>query len=260
MVEHASKFPFHRRLKESKMKADIARRLRSAALQEQPIVAIVVDDHPISADGMKSYLETTEDIRVAAICYTDAEALDRVDDIHPDIVLLDVRLDGSRMNGIDVAQQLRLKYTHQQLKILIISAYASPQYVFGALEADVDGYIIKSSKDTEIIEAVYAVMCGVGVWDRKVQTILNGYYTENELAHDPREYEILNTYHSLTQREKEVLRLIAANCSNATIAARLVIVPGTVKQHVNNILRKLALKDRKQIQIWYRVNRSLFGQ
>ncbi len=238
------------------MKAEIARRIRSTGLEHQSIVAIIVDDHPISADGIKSYLETTDDIHVAAICHTAAGALDAIEEIQPDIVLLDIRLDGSRIDGIGVARQLRSKYTHQQMKILIVSAYVSTQYAFGAVEADVDGYIIKSSKDTEIIEAVYAVMCGVGVWDKKVQKVLKGAYSENELAYDPREQEILTAYHSLTPREKEVLKLIAANYSNTTIAARLVIVPGTVKLHVNSILRKLALKDRKQIQIWYRLNRD----
>ena len=239
------------------MKTDIVRRMRVVASQDQPIVAIIVDDHPVSADGIKGYLETTEDIHVAAVCYTAVEALESVDAIQPDIVLLDVRLDGSRVDGIVVARLLRQKYTRQQLKILIISAYDSPQYVFGAHEADVDGYIIKSSSETEIIKAVYAAMCGIGVWDRNVRKVLNGYNEVDDMDYDVHVHEILRAYHSLTRREKEVLELIAGNCSNAIIATKLFIVPGTVKAHINSILRKLALKDKKQIQVWYRLNRDI---
>ncbi|MBK8989883.1 MAG: response regulator transcription factor [Chloroflexi bacterium] len=238
------------------MKTDMVRQIRSRESQGWPIVVVIVDDHPIAADGLKSYLETTSDIRVAAICHTAVDALEVVAAIQPDVVLLDVRLDGSRINGLEVAQQLRRKFTHQQLKILLVSAYCSAQYVFDAVAADVDGYILKSSKDAEIIEAVYAVMQGIGVWDRNVKKVLNGYNSIHDIEHDAHVRDALNSYHSLTPREKEVLALIAANYQNDAIAANLYIVSGTVKQHVNSILRKLALKDRRQLQVWYRLNRD----
>lgn len=238
------------------METDMERRIRSKEPDGRPIVVVIVDDHPLAADGLKSYLETTSDIHVAAICHTAVDALESVVAIQPDVVLLDVRLDGSRINGLEVAQQLRRRFDHQQLKILLVSAYCSAQYVFDAMATDVDGYILKSSKDTEIIEAVYAVMQGISVWDRNVKKVLNGYNSIHDIDHDVRVRDALNSYHSLTPREKGVFALIVANHQNDAIAASLCIVPGTVKQHVNNILRKLALKDRRQLQVWYRLNKD----
>lgn len=235
------------------------RRTTGAPLYLNPIVAIIVDDHPLAADGLKSYLETDPNIQVAAICHNATDALDAIYEIEPDIVLLDMRLDGSRMDGVTLAQHLRQDYSSSRMKILVISAYPNPQYVFGALNAQVNGYLIKTSSSIEIIESIYAVMRGVGIWDSSVQLVLKGYYQGSRGdAGSLRAQDILEAYHSLTKREKHILILISENLDyeNDDLAEELYIAPGTVKTHITNILKKLSLKDKKELRVWYLVNQE----
>lgn len=229
----------------------------------KPITAIIVDDHPVAADGLKSYLETDENIDVAAICHTAGAALDAIDMIHPDIVLLDVVLDGSQMDGLEVAKQLRQFYSSSQLKILIVSAYSRPQFVFGAIDAQVNGYIVKTSSDLEIIDSIYATLRGASIWDPAVQDVLKSYYRGSR--NDHKHYlpqDIITTYNRLTPREKEIFDLICSNsdCENKDIAAELHISVGTVKTHIINMLRKLSLNDRKELRVWYLTHQDQFKE
>lgn len=226
-----------------------------------PITAIIVDDHPLAADGLKSYLETDVNITVAAICHTAADALDAIDEIQPDIVLLDVILDGSRINGIELAKYLRKDYPSSHLKILIVSAYPHPQYVFGAIDAQVNGYIIKTSSAFEIIDSVYATLRGASIWDPQVQTVLKSYYIGSRDEYSSQHpQDILAAYHRLTLREKEICHFICNNsdCENKEIARELCISVGTVKTHKTNIFRKLNLKDWKELRVWYLSNQDMF--
>ncbi len=219
-----------------------------------PIVALIVDDHPISADGMRSYLETTQDIQVADICYDGEHALEAVALHHPDIVIVDLQLDGSRIDGIEVARQLR--HSYPSLKLLVVSAYADPQFVLGAVSAGVDGYLIKTSSNEEIIQAIYDVMRGVKIWDPRAHKVIRLYIGDNidkftRFAQNHFE----TTPENLTKREVDVLKLVAAGYSNQEISHNLVITEGTVKTHVSHILEKLNLEDRGQARVWYYINR-----
>lgn len=222
-----------------------------------PIIAVIVDDHPISADGMKSYLETDENIQVADICYDGEEALASIETYQPDIVIIDLELDGSRINGIDVAKQLRR--CHPSLKLLVVSAYSNPERVLGAVGAGVDGYLIKTSFFEEILRTVYDVMGGMSIWDPRVRKVIQLYIGNNmedfnRFAQEQNDAMPV----SLTEREKDVIRLIALGYSNQEIAHELVIAEGTVKTHVSNMLEKLSLKDRNQASVWFHLNRHNF--
>lgn len=222
-----------------------------------PIVALIVDDHPVVADGLRHYLETSPDIQVAAICYDGETALQIAAEYHPDIVIVDLELDGSRINGIEVARQLRERY--QTLKLLVVSAYTDPQRVLSAIGSGVDGYLVKTSYRPEIIQAVYSVMNGTGVWDPQVLKIIRLYLgdkVEDFTRFAQEHYQSSRV--TLTDREWELLELIALGHSNRDIASELYIAEGTVRTHVTNILGKLGLKDREQARVWYYINRHLY--
>ena len=219
-----------------------------------PIVALIVDDHPVSADGMRSYLETADDIQVAHISYDGEDALEDIAHYQPDIVIIDLELEGSRINGIEVARHLRRCYA--TLKLLVVSAYLDPQRVLGAVGAGVDGYLIKTSSHEEIIRTVYDVMAGVKIWDPRAYEVIQ-LYIGNDMEEFARfaqgQYETSPVM--LTSREIDVLKLIANGYSNQEIAHELVISQGTVKTHVSNILDKISLNDREQARVWYHINR-----
>lgn len=222
-----------------------------------PIVAVIVDDHPVSADGMKSYLETDDNIQVVDICYDGEEALTSIEIHQPDIAIIDLELDGSRINGIEVAKQLRRCYS--TLKLLVVSAYSDPERVLGAVGAGVDGYLIKTSSFEEILRTVYDLMEGMSIWDPRVRNVIQ-LYIGNNLEDFSRfaqaQYDAVPV--NLTEREKEVLKLIALNYTNQEIAQDLVITEGTVKTHVSKIFEKLSVKDRNKAGVWYHLNRHSY--
>ncbi len=219
-----------------------------------PITTLIVDDHPAAADGLRSYLETDENIQVVAICHYGGEAIDAAARFNPHIAIVDLELDGSRIDGIEVARRLRRHYP--DIKLLVISAYSDPQHVLGAVSAGVDGYLRKTSTHIEITQAVHAVMRGASIWDPQAHRIIQLYIgkdTENFASFAQTQYQTSPV--PLTRREWETLRLLAAGHSNQSIANELVIAIGTVKTHVSNIYEKIRVDDRGQARVWYHINR-----
>ncbi|MBE2197670.1 MAG: response regulator transcription factor [Anaerolinea sp.] len=213
-----------------------------------PITVLIVDDHPIAADGLISYLETADDILVRCTCTRGEEVNAAIMEHHPDVVLLDLELDGSQISGLEVAAMIQ--QLSPQTKILVISAFADQRHVLDALNIGVDGYVLKTSARLDLIEAVRRVAAGHNIFDPRVTKILQMFLNKPEsstAADDNGDVE-------LTGREWDVLTLIADNLPNEEIANELTIAVGTVKTHVSNILRKLGLKNRQEAQVWFHLN------
>ena len=198
---------------------------------------LIVDDHEIIRVGLRLMLEST-DIEVAAEATTAAEALAAVEKSVPDVVLMDIRMEGG--DGLNTLG--RLKLDHADLPIVLFSAYDNPTYIARAVALGAAGYVLKSSPRERLIEALQIAISGESAWTREELRRVTGALATPRLSQD---IEV-----PLTQRESEVLRQMALGLTNKEIAKMLGISYETVKEHVQHILRKVGVTDRTQAAVW----------
>lgn len=198
-----------------------------------PVVirVIVVDDHALHRDGTRQVLEAHPDLQVVGDAASGPVALALVNQLHPDVVLMDIRLPG--MNGIEVTRQLTRD--HPDVRVLMVSAYDDDEYVRGALEAGAAGYLRKTAPGRELVEAVRAVASGATVLQSGLAA---------RLLTPVREVE--RGAADLTERELAVLKLLMAGLHNREIATRLGISARTVDRHCDNIYAKLGVGSRTE--------------
>ena len=222
---------------------------------------LVVDDQRLMRDGIASLLEMQDAIEVVGTASNGQEALEQAIALHPDVILMDVRM--PVMDGI-VATRL----VCQQLsacRILMLTTFNDEEYVIDALRAGASGYLLKDLPAPDLARAVQAVYKGIYQLDPEVASKVIASLPrpqpldvpEKPLPVSPLAYMTNTTKISqatLTEREIEVLRLIANGATNREIAEQLVISEGTVKNHVSNILNHLGLRDRTQAAIYAREN------
>jgi DNA-binding NarL/FixJ family response regulator len=192
--------------------------------QSAQIRILIVDDHPVVREGLTMIIESQADLKVVAEAGTGAEALALFEVHLPDITLMDLGLPD--IHGIDVIK--RLHERHPDARIIVLTTYLGDVQALRALQAGAAGYLLKATLRRDLLDTIRTVHAG----QRHVQTEV-----ASEIAHHAAD-------HSLTQREIEVLKLIAKGCSNKLVADRLEITEDTVKGHVRNILEKLKANDR----------------
>jgi len=197
----------------------------------------------MTLNGLSGYLETTEDIEVVACTGDGEEAVALVQEKVPDVVLMDLVLDGSEIDGIEATR--RITAVSPSTQVLALSAYDDDQHVFPALKAGAMGYVLKTAYSGEIVDAIRSVARRQPFLDRRIYEKLRGFLTQlgDELL-------VPEPGPRLTPREEEVLELLAEGMTNQQIADRLVVSIKTVKTHVSNILQKLHLSDRTQARFW----------
>ncbi|MDY7080186.1 MAG: response regulator transcription factor [Chloroflexota bacterium] len=207
------------------------------------ISVIIVDDHPMALDALAGYVETADDIEIIACTSDGEEAVALVQDKVPDVVLMDLVLDGSEIDGIEATR--RVTDVSPNTQVLALSAYDDDEHVFPALKAGAMGYVLKTAYSDKILDAIRSVAHRQPFLDPRIYDKLRqflGQLREEVLIHEPGP--------RLTPREQEVLDLLAEGMSNQEIADRLVVSVKTVKTHVSNILQKLHLSDRTQARFW----------
>jgi DNA-binding NarL/FixJ family response regulator len=185
---------------------------------------LIVDDHPVLREGLALIIESQPDLQVVAEAGTGKQAVALFEEHLPDVTLMDLGLPD--VNGIDVIKELRAQ--HPDARIIVLTTYLGDVQALRALQAGASGYLLKGTLRRDLLDTIRSVHAG----QRHVQSDV-----ASELAHhaaDPR----------LTEREIEVLKLIAKGCSNKLVADRLEITEDTVKGHVRNILEKLKANDR----------------
>ncbi|MFC8932896.1 response regulator [Rhodococcus sp. NPDC057135] len=195
---------------------------------------VLVDDHAILRQGLRSVLERESDLEIVGEASSLAEALAVVDKVGPDIVLMDLKLSASSdYEGLTLCGQL--SSAHPGLGLLVLTTFLDDQLVVRAVHAGARGYVVKDVDTTELVRAIRAVSRGESAFDSRsasaVVRSLNGQSATKE---------------RLTDRELEVLRLLANGLSNIKIGERLFISPTTVKFHVSNIMRKLEVSRRAE--------------
>ena len=194
----------------------------------------IADDHELVRYALRNLLEAEDDFEVVGEAEDGESAVEGVVDLSPDVLLLDLRMPG--MDGIDVCRELTDK--ESETRVLILTSFDDDEEVFGVLAVGACGYILKDTRPDSVVQAVRSVADGNSVFDSKIaDRVISGPQTEEETSPD-REL--------LSDREMEVLRLMAKGMSNKEIGRALWIGETTVKTHVSHILRKLGQNDRTQ--------------
>ncbi|GIN74827.1 DNA-binding response regulator [Bacillus sp. J14TS2] len=201
------------------------------------IKVLFVDDHEMVRIGVSAYLSSQPDIDVIAEADDGERAVELALDLRPDIILMDLVMEG--MDGIEATKKIMEQWP--EAKIIIVTSFLDDEKVYPALEAGATSYMLKTSKASEIAKAIRATYQGQSFLEPEVTgKIMNRMRNKQEAAlHD-----------QLTEREKEILMLMAKGKSNQEIADELFIALKTVKVHVSNILGKLEVHDRTQAVIY----------
>ncbi len=205
-----------------------------------PIQVLLVDDHKIVREGVRSYLHTLSDIHVVAEADSGAAAVAAAEKVQPDVVLMDLEMPGD-IDGIAATRQIRKQ--RPEIQVIVVTSHHQDEYIFPAVRAGAISYLLKDIEPDELAAAIRKAAQGEAVLDSRVASRilreLQGIRGDD-----------VNPFTELSDREFEVLRLIAAGKSNAEIAEALVLGESTVKTHIGSILRKLHLSDRTQVAVY----------
>jgi DNA-binding NarL/FixJ family response regulator len=196
---------------------------------------VVADDHPVFRGGLRALLGTDPGVDVVGEASTGAEAVDLVADLPPDVVVMDLHM--SDLDG--VADTREIVETSPHVAVLVLTMFDDDDSVFAAMRAGARGSLLKGTNQAEIVRAVHLVGAGGAMFGPAIAQRVIDFFTR------PRSAAPL-AFPQLTDREHEILDLLAGGHANATIAARLHISDKTVRNHVSNIFTKLAVADRAQ--------------
>ena len=208
--------------------------------EQAPIRILLVDDHPLMRRGMRDLLAMEDDLQPVGEAGTGEEALRLVDELDPDLILLDLNMPG--MDGLETLQ--RLREAKVDARIILFTVSDDQSHVLEALRQGADGYLLKDMDPEQLVEQVRAAANGKLALTPELTLILAQAIRERPSNASQ------NANASLTKREKDVLRLIAKGLSNKMIARKLGITEGTVKVHVKNLLHKLGLRSRVEAAVW----------
>ncbi len=202
-----------------------------------PIRVLVVDDHPVVRRGMAALLASIDGVDIVGEAASGAEAVREAQLSHPDVVIMDVQMPG--MDGIEATR--RLTTAVPEVAVLVLTMFDDNESVFAAMRAGASGYLVKGAGQGEILRAIRSVAGGEAIFGPSVaRRMLDFFATGGRRPAD------LPPFPELTEREREVLDLIAAGHANHAIARRLVISPKTVSNHISAIFAKLHVADRAE--------------
>lgn len=194
---------------------------------------VIVDDQTLLREGLSALLGLIPDLLVIGQAADGQQALDLVEKLHPEVVLMDVRMPG--MNGVAATRQVRAR--HPETRVIVLTTFDDDEHVFEALQAGASGYLLKNADLDHLAAAIRAVQRGEAVLDPAVtQKVIRRAASSN--------MDDATLSERLTRREREILALIAEGLTNPEIAARLSLAEGTVKNHVSHVLEKLNARDR----------------
>lgn len=205
----------------------------------EPITVLIVDDHSIVRQGVRYFLDTQPDVSVVGEAESGEEAIRLAVEHAPDVILMDLVMPG--MDGVEATR--RVKQASPRTHVIVLTSYHQDEHIFPAIRAGALSYVLKDVRSVELVEIIRKAARGEAVVHPRVATRLvqeiNSAQNENP-----------GPLTDLSEREIEVLQLIAQGLSNAEIAERLIIGERTVKSHVSNILGKLHLADRTQAAVY----------
>ena len=208
------------------------------------IRVLIVDDQELVRTGFRLFLETQPGLAVVGEAGDGEEAIERVRELRPDVVLMDIRM--PTMDGVEATAKLTSGAIEPAPRVLVLTTFDLDEYVFGALRAGAAGFLLKDAPRERLIEAIRVVHSGEALLSPSItRRLIEDFAARSDPIEPP-----AAVLADLTPREREVLVLVAHGLSNTEIAARLVVTEATVKSHVGAVLLKLGLRDRVQAVVF----------
>jgi DNA-binding NarL/FixJ family response regulator len=205
---------------------------------------VIAEDQPMVRAGFRALLDSRDEIEVVGEAATGTEALEQVRALRPDVVVMDIRM--PEMDGLEATRRITTDLTLSHTRVLVLTTFELDEYVFGALDAGASGFLLKGGEPADLVHAIQIVSAGDSLLAPSVTRRLIDTYVSRPQPHAKTEHDGLA---ELTDREREVLGLIATGLTNAEIAKALQLSPLTAKTHVSRILMKLGARDRVQLVI-----------
>jgi DNA-binding NarL/FixJ family response regulator len=209
---------------------------------------LLADDHPIVLQGLRRLLDSKPDFLVVAETGDGLEVLPLAEQYKPDVLIVDLMMPG--LNGLEVTRQVCQRL--EGIRVIVLSMHKDDGYVIQALQNGASGYMIKDTGPSELVEAIHQVMRG----RRYLSQAISDRFSDQTLFHPEKPLEDL--YSLLTNREREVLQLVAEGYTGIEIAKRLSISPRTVEQHRANVMRKLGLQNQREI-VRYAIKKGILS-
>lgn len=200
------------------------------------IRVLLADDHPFFRDGLRMLLEETSDMEVAAEAADGDEVVAMAAELQPDVILMDIKMPG--VSGIEATRRILGASPH--IGIIVVTMYEDDDFVFSAMRAGARGHLLKGADRDDVLRAIRAVARGDAIFGPAIARRLIGFFAA------PASPSPQPLFPDLTEREREILQLIARGYSNADIAGRLYLSPKTVRNNVSNILSKLQVASRAE--------------
>lgn len=206
---------------------------------EDTVRVLIADDHPLFREGMRGRLDRVADVAVVGEAASGEEAVGLAKDLEPHVILMDIKMPG--LNGIEATREIQ--QASPQIGVLVLTMFEDDDSVFAAMRAGAKGYLLKDSGGEGVVHAIRAVASGEAVFGPGVAERIIGFFSA------PRSAAPQRAFPELTEREEEVLSLVAQGKGNREIARQLFVSLKTVRNHVSNILLKLQVADRAQAVI-----------
>ena len=204
------------------------------------IRVLLVDDQALVRSGFRLILETRDDLEVVGEAVDGREAVDLARRLNPDVILMDVRMPD--VDGVEATR--RLAAIGSQARVLILTTFDLDEYVYAAIRAGASGFLLKDVQPAQLVEAIRVVAAGEALLAPTVTRRLLDHFADELPSTEPR--PLPAQLAQLTERELEILKLLAGGLSNAELADLLFLSETTVKTHISSVLRKLGLRDRVQ--------------
>ena len=205
-----------------------------------PIKVLIADDHVFYREGVRALLSTVNEIEVIAEANNGEEAIAQADECEPDVILMDLKMPG--LNGIDATR--RIHETHPDIGVLVITMFDDDDSVFAAMRAGARGYLLKDADKDEVVRAIVAVERGEAIFSPSIAQRMIQYFSISPSSPSRKNHPA--EFDGLTERELEILDLIAQGHNNTVISNKLSLSIKTVQNYVSSILTKLQVADRSQ--------------
>ena len=202
----------------------------------EPVRVLIADDHPLFRHGLLALLNASPDFEVIGEATSGEEVVTMAAQLQPDVILMDIHMPGGK--GIEATRHIL--HSSPNIRILIITMFEDDASVFTAMRAGARGYVLKDAQQADMLAAIQAVGRGEAIFSPTISTRLIDFFAAPRPAVPPQAFP------ELTEREREILDLIAKGHSNTEIATRLVLSPNTVRNYVSNVFSKLQVADRAQ--------------
>ena len=210
------------------------------------IRVMLADDQKILAEGIKSVLQTSPEIEVCGIAYNGVQAVDMAKELHPDVILMDVRM--PEMNGLQCLEAVRK--VAPRVKVIVLTTFEDDEYIFDALKHGAYGYLLKGTSMKHLHESICSVHQGNAILDQDIVPTVVSEFSRMAQGVPSGSMFLSANADDLSENERMIVEKVSCGYSNREIAALLSLSEGTVRNYLSNILSKLNLRDRTQLAVW----------